>query len=180
MLIGVLLAVMWGIEIIDSIIGQVIDDYGIHPRDPVGLIGLVTSPFLHADFNHLIANTVPFGVLGFFVLLRGRDTFIKVSVITALAGGLLVWLVGASYSNHVGASGVIFGYFGYLIAIGIFERSFKSLAAAVIVGLMYGGMIFGVFPGQEGISWEGHLFGFLAGGGFGYLSAQKARAAKAK
>ncbi|PIE17736.1 MAG: rhomboid family intramembrane serine protease [Proteobacteria bacterium] len=179
-LIGIMLAVLWGIEIIDQISGGALDAHGIHPRQTEGLIGLVTSPLLHADFGHLTANSVPFAVLGFFILLRGLGDFIKVTVVTALVGGLAVWLVAGSNTNHIGASGVIFGYFGYLIAVGIFERSFKSIAVAAVVGVMYGGMVFGVLPGQPGVSWEGHLFGFLAGGGFGYFSSRKVRAAKAK
>lgn len=173
------LAVLWVIEILDNIFPHALDAHGIHPREADGLIGLVTAPFLHANFAHLAANSIPFAVLGFFIMLRGLGTFIKVTVVTAVVGGLAVWIVGASHSNHIGASGVIFGYFGFLIGLGVFERSFKALAAAILVGFLYGGIIFGVLPGTPGISWEGHLFGFLSGGGYAYLASQRAKNAKA-
>lgn len=179
LVLAIMLATMWGIEIIDNIFPHALDQYGIRPRHTVGLIGLVTAPFLHWNFAHLAANSIPFVVLGFFVMLRGLGKFIKVTAVTAIVGGLAVWLVGASNSDHIGASGVIFGYFGFLLGAGIFERSFKAIAAAVIVGLLYGGIIFGIFPSDPHVSWEGHLFGFVSGGGYAYLTVGR-RVAKQK
>lgn len=179
LIVGVGLAIMWGLEIIDAILGQKLNGLGIEPRDLTGLLGIPLAPVLHADFGHLAANSIPFAVLAFLTLLRGIPTFVMVSAIVTVVGGLAVWLVGSN-GYHIGASGLIFGYFGYNVAMGIFERSFKSIALAVLIALLYGGMIFGVLPGKPGVSWEGHLFGAAAGVGWAYLSSKKIRAAAAK
>lgn len=176
--LGIALGVLWAIEIIDQISGDALQTHGIHPRDGEGLIGLVTSPFLHGDWGHLVSNSIPFVVLGFFVLLRGKKAFVEVTIATAIVGGFAVWLLAAGGTNHIGASGVIFGYFGFLVGFGIFDRSLKNIALAVVVGVLYGGMIYGVLPGRAGISWEGHLFGFLAGVGLAYHVAKQRKAAK--
>jgi membrane associated rhomboid family serine protease len=172
LVLGIGLGIMWGLEVIDAILGQPLNNLGIHPRELDGLPGIFLSPVLHADFPHLIANTVPFLVLGFFVTLRGLRVFTIVTLFTALGGGLLVWLAARS-GSVIGASGVIFGYFGYLMAMGIFERSVKSIALAVVVGLLYGGIIFGVVPTDGRVSWEAHLFGALAGVACAYLGNPK-------
>jgi len=176
--VGIGLAIMWGLELIDTIIGQKMNSLGIAPRDLTGLLGIPLAPVLHADFGHLVANTIPFAVLGFFTILRGIPTFVMVTAVVTIVGGLAVWIVGSS-GYHIGASGLVFGYLGYNVAMGIFERSFKSIAMAVLVALLYGGMIFGVFPGKTGVSWEGHLFGAAAGVGWAYVSGRKAAKEKA-
>ncbi|PKN59087.1 MAG: rhomboid family intramembrane serine protease [Deltaproteobacteria bacterium HGW-Deltaproteobacteria-14] len=176
-ILGVAVAAMWGLELIDWATGHALDrSLGIRPRDPAGLIGLVGAPFMHGDVAHLTANTIPFVVLGLFVMLRGVPTFFKTTAFIALVGGLLVW-IAARDANHIGASGVIFGYFGYLLGVGFFERSFKSILVAGLVAFLYGGIIFGVLPNDPRISWEGHLFGFIAGGGWAYLSVGRERLA---
>jgi membrane associated rhomboid family serine protease len=159
-----LVAFTWVLELADFIVpGRWLDSHGIVPRTFSGLEGIVFAPFLHAGFAHLLANTVPFLMLGFLVMLRGLGTFVGVTLLVMVLGGLAVWLLGPSNTNHIGASGLIFGYLGYLLARGYFERSLGSLAIALLVGVMYGGALWGVLPGQIGISWQGHLFGFLAG-----------------
>jgi membrane associated rhomboid family serine protease len=159
-----LVAVAWVTELGDFLIpGRWLDMHGIQPRTMSGLFGIFLAPFLHGGFAHLMANTVPFLVLGFLVMLRGLGTFIGVSLLVIVLGGLAVWLLAPSNSIHIGASGLIFGYIGYLLARGYFERNFSSLAVAALVALLYGGAIWGVLPGQVGISWQGHLFGFLSG-----------------
>ncbi len=161
-----LVTVTWVLEIADFIVpGRWLDSWGIQPRSIGGLWGILFSPFLHGGFAHLVANTVPFVTLGFLVLLRGLGTFIGVSLLIMLLGGIGVWLLAPTNTIHIGASGLIFGYIGYLLARGYFERSFGSLGIAVLVALLYGGALWGVLPGQPGISWQGHLFGFLAGVG---------------
>ena len=172
-IVGIVLATMWGLEVIDVILGQRLNALGIEPRTATGLIGIPLAPFLHGGFGHLIANTIPFALLGFLTIMRGISTFVIVSAFVTIVGGLAVWLM-ASGGYHIGASGLIFGLFGYNLAMGIFERSFKSIVMALVVGLLYGSMIFGVFPGRPGVSWEGHLFGFAAGVGFAYLAGRKA------
>lgn len=128
----------------------------------VSLRGVLLSPLLHGSFSHLLSNTLPLLVLGGFVTLRGARTLIGVSLFVVVLGGLLVWLVGRP-AIHIGASGLVFGYFGYLLAQGWYERSFLSIVVAVAVLLLYGGIIFGVLPQGRFISWEGHLFGLIAG-----------------
>lgn len=176
-IIGIAVALMWGLELIDTVIGQRLDGLGIEPRTASGLIGIPLAPLLHAGFGHLLANTIPFAVLGFLTIMRGVGTFFVVTAFVTIVGGLCVWLVGSS-GYHIGASGLIFGYFGYNLAMGIFERSLSSIALAVIVGVLYGGMIFGVLPGRPGISWEGHLFGAAAGGLLAWLTGRKKAQAK--
>jgi membrane associated rhomboid family serine protease len=172
-LIGIMMALMWGLEIVDAILGQPTNAYGVRPRETDGLIGILLAPVLHGGFPHLIANTLPFAVLGFLTLLRGMRRFALATGFIVVFGGLGVWLFGGSNTSHIGASGLIFGYFGYLMALAIFERSLKSIVLAVFVGLFYGGMIFGVFPGTPGVSWEGHMFGFLAGCGWAWLENKR-------
>jgi membrane associated rhomboid family serine protease len=154
---------MWALEIIDSALGGALNQFGIVPRNLIGLRGILFAPFLHGNFAHLIANTIPFITLGWFVMLRRTSDFFWVTAIAMLIGGLGTWLIAPAYTVHIGASGVIFGYLGFLISRGYFERSFGSIIFSLIVGLAYGGLIWGVLPGQIGISWQGHLFGFIGG-----------------
>ncbi|MGE3268550.1 MAG: rhomboid family intramembrane serine protease [Chloroflexota bacterium] len=159
-----LVAIAWVLEIVDFLVpGRWLDSFGIQPRSMWGLVGILVSPMLHGGFAHLAANTVPFLTLGFLVMLRGMGTFIGVSLLVMVLGGLGVWLLAPGNSVHIGASGLIFGYIGYLLARGYFERSFGSLAIAVLVAVVYGGALWGVLPSDPRISWQGHLFGFLAG-----------------
>lgn len=160
-----LLLVMWGLEIADFLVFRgALDVYGIHPRETDKLAGIAFAPLLHAGFAHLVSNTVPILIFGWVILLHAVRDFVVVSLLSALVGGTGVWLVGAPGSVHLGASVLVFGFFGFLLLRGWFRRSFASIALSVAVFLMYGGLIFGVLPGQAGISWEGHLFGFVGGG----------------
>ncbi|MFQ3679088.1 MAG: rhomboid family intramembrane serine protease, partial [Pseudanabaenaceae cyanobacterium] len=160
-------AVLWVVEIIDAAIarpvfGRTLDVYGILPRTPIGLRGILFAPFLHGGFEHLLANTVPFLIMGWLVSARGRADFLWVSAIAALSSGLGTWVFGRP-ALHIGASGVVFGYFGYLLFRGYFERSAIAVAVTLVTGITYGSLIWGVLPSQGHISWEGHLFGFLGG-----------------
>ena len=157
------LGLMWVIECLNAPMGGALDTFGIVPRTLTGLRGIVFGPFLHANFPHLMANTLPFIILGWFVVMRRTADFIWVSLIVMLIGGLGTWAIAPSYTVHVGASGVIFGYLGFLLSRAYFERSLVSIALSIVIGVTYGGLIWGVLPGQEGISWQGHLFGFLGG-----------------
>lgn len=156
-------ALMWGLEIADLLLpGQPLNAYGILPRHPIGLRGILFAPFLHGGFPHLIANTIPFLTLGWFVMLQETSDFILVTAITMLVSGLGVWLFG-SPGFHIGASGVIFGYLGFLLLRGYFERNLPSILLSLVVAVLYGSTIWGVLPLQRGISWEGHLFGLIGG-----------------
>ena len=130
-------------------------------------------PFLHRGFGHLVANTIPIVVLGWLVMLRRTADIFTVAAVTLIVGGLGIWLFGASNSVHVGASGLIFGFFGFLLARAYFERSPASIALAAVVLLLYGGIIWGVLPGQVGVSWLGHLFGFIGGILAAYLLSRR-------
>ena len=166
--VGLLLGfvgLLWVVELADLLfLGGGLDYLGIRPRDPSWLWGIPLAPFLHGGLRHLIANTAPLLILGGLVLLRRRLDYVLVTVIVALAGGFGVWLFAPRNTVHLGASGVAFGYLGYLIARTWFERSLTSLAIALVAGFLYSGALFGVLPGQRGVSWEGHLFGLVAGG----------------
>lgn len=164
LILGGLVAIFWGLEIVDSsFLRGSLDLYGIRPRSLIGLRGILFAPFLHGSFAHVAANTVPFLTLGWLVMLRETRDFFVVTIITMLVSGIGVWLTAPANSIHIGASGLIFGYFGFLLLRGYFERSFAAILFSLIVGLLYGGIIWGVLPLQYGISWQGHLFGFIGG-----------------
>ena len=172
------LAVFWVVEIIDVVLPfWGLDQYGIRPRTEGGLWGILASPFLHGGFDHLIGNSVPFLILGWLTMIRERWHFALVTVMAMLLGGLGVWTFGATGSVHIGASGVIFGYLGFLLLSGFFERRFDAILVSLGVGVAYGGLVWGVLPSQPGISWEGHLFGFLAGILAAYVAARLAKRA---
>jgi membrane associated rhomboid family serine protease len=136
---------------------------GIIPRHLIGLRGILFAPFLHGSLTHLIANSIPFAMMGWFVMLRDPRHFLTVTFAAMLGSGLLAWLLGAPGSVHVGASGVIFGYLGFLMLSGWYTRSIPSILISVLVTVMWGGLVFGVLPGQLGISWQSHLGGFIGG-----------------
>jgi membrane associated rhomboid family serine protease len=126
-------------------------------------LGIVFAPFLHGSFAHLLANSIPFAMMGWFVMLRDSRHFVSVTAAAMLGSGLVAWLLGAPGSVHVGASGVIFGYLGFLMLSGWYARSVASILLSILVSVMWGGLVFGVLPGQMGISWQAHLGGFIAG-----------------
>ena len=157
-------AVMWGLLCIDYVLpGAPLLRLGIQPRSVSGLVHIPLAPWLHGNLGHLAANTVPFLVLGWLVMLRHTRDFWIVTFISALTGGLGAWLLGSSGTVHIGVSGVVFGYFGFLVLRAGFERSVASFLVAALVGMLYGGLIWGIFPSQPDISWQCHLFGFLGG-----------------
>jgi membrane associated rhomboid family serine protease len=157
------LGIMWAVECVNFMLGGGLDRYGIAPHSVPGLRGILFAPFLHGSFAHLIANTLPYITLGWLVMLRRTSDFIWVSLIVMLIGGLGTWLIAPSDSVHIGASGVIFGYLGFLISRGYFERRLLSILLSIAIGALYGGLLWGVLPGNSGISWQGHLFGFVGG-----------------
>ncbi len=160
-----LVAVAWVAEIVDFFILGSLDQLGIRPRRLFGLLGVPLSPFLHSGFGHLISNTLPFLVLGALVHISGRRVFIESSLAILLLGGGTLWILGNGQAVYIGASLLIFGYFGFVVARGWMEKSWKSLVLSMATLIFYGGMIFGVLPfGQaENVSWFGHLVGLIAG-----------------
>ena len=156
-------AVMWVLEIADAAAGGDLDQYGIQPRDPDGLGGILTAPFLHGGFDHLLSNTVPFLAMGLAIALAGAARVLAVTAIVILVGGIGTWLVAPEHTNHIGASGVVFGYAAYLLVRGFFDRSALELLMGLVVGVIWGGVLLGGLVPREGISWQGHLFGGLGG-----------------
>jgi membrane associated rhomboid family serine protease len=153
---------MWAIEFVDTVaLDDRLQRHGLRPRNVDGLDGIMWAPFLHTDFGHLASNTVPFLALGGLVAVRGMRYWAWITAITIVIGGGATWLLGGS-GLHVGASGVVFGYFGAILGAAVFERRVRTLGAALIALGFYSSLIAGVIP-QPQISWEGHLFGLLAG-----------------
>lgn len=163
-ILATFVAIFWLLEILDQFVFRgSLDIFGIIPHQVIGLRGILFAPFLHGDFSHLIANTVPFLILGWLVMLQETSDFFIVTGLTMLVGGLGVWLFAAPRSIHIGASILIFGYLGFLLLRGYFQRNIPSILLSILVFLLYGGTIWGVLPSRPGISWQGHLFGFLGG-----------------
>lgn len=156
--------VLWAIEIVDyAVFNGSLDRYGIQPRQINGLWGIFFAPLLHGGFGHLIANTIPFISLGWLTMLREENDFYIVSILSALIGGVGVWIFGAPNSVHIGASILIYGYLGFLLFRGYFQKNLPSIALSILVAIVYGSLIWGVFPSDIGVSWQGHLFGFIGG-----------------
>lgn len=170
----VLAALMWVAEIIDTLPGTEFDRLGIQPRNPDGLLGIAFAPFLHAGFTHLIANTGAFLILGVLVAWTTKR-FLPATLGIVLFGGIGTWLLGQPYTVHIGASGVVYGYAAFLVAWGVLTRRLVSILVAVAVVVMYGGIIWGLVPGQSGISWQGHLCGALAGVAMAWWLADRHR-----
>lgn len=160
MVVGLL--AMWVIEIVDSVVlDERLQRHGLGPRRRDGIDGILWAPFLHADYGHVASNSVPFLVLGGLVAARGMRYWAWVTISAVVLGGAMTWLVGGA-GVHIGASGVVFGYFGAILGAAVFERRVRALGAALIALGFYSSLIAGLVP-QEAVSWEGHLFGLVAG-----------------
>jgi membrane associated rhomboid family serine protease len=161
----VLLAVMWALEILDAVLPAMLDQYGIQGRTASGLVGVALAPFLHGGLAHLIANTVPFLVLGTLVAWRSRDFFWAVFTVVVVLSGLGVWLLTSPSTITIGASSVVFGFAAYLVTAGVLTRHWLDIVIAIGVVLVYGTMLTGVLPFTvpDGVSWLGHLMGAVAG-----------------
>jgi membrane associated rhomboid family serine protease len=159
----VLLGTMWALEIVDYVYSAHLDRFGIIAHEPDGLDGILFAPFLHAGFPHLIANSVPLLILGFLAALRGVGRFLAATLIIMVVSGLGVWLLSPPDTLTLGASGLVFGYFGYVVARGLFDRRAVDIVLAVVVAVLYYSILWGALPSQPGISWQGHLFGLIGG-----------------
>jgi membrane associated rhomboid family serine protease len=159
-----LVGAMWAAHVVDVVVpGLDLDVHGIRPRTVGGLDGILWAPFLHGGFVHLLSNTVPLLVLGGLVLLRGRREWVAVTVFVVLVGGGLTWLLARS-TIHIGSSILAFGYAGFLLAIGVVERSIGGILLGAVVVVLFGGtLLWGILPINVGVSWEGHLLGLTAG-----------------
>jgi membrane associated rhomboid family serine protease len=164
---------MWIVEVINTLDSNHMDSDGLHPRDIDRFWGILTFPFLHASFQHLIDNTIPFVFMGAIIALRGAKQLARVTLFVIVVGGLLTWLVAPSHETiqgqlrplvTVGASGVVFGYATYLFTRGFFERSLIDFVAGLVVGVVWGGaLVYSVIPHNNGVSWQGHVCGAIAG-----------------
>ncbi len=159
-----IVAVIWIVVLVNLVTGNALVQFGIVPRTLSGLIGVPLAPFLHFGLVHAFSNTLPLLVLGGLLLMTNGSRFWHVTIVAILGGGLLTWALARGAPNvHLGASGLVFAYFGYLVTRGIVERSVSALAVTGVVVLLYGGMIWGILPTRPFVSFESHLFGFIVG-----------------
>lgn len=156
------LGLLWGIHIINWILGYRLNILGIYPRHPLGLIGIFTSPFLHGHFNHIFFNSIPFVILASFVLLEGLHQFLLISAIIIILSGLGIWIFGRK-SIHIGASSLIMGYLGYCLVNAYYNVNVVSVGVALVCLYYFASLLFSIFPSDVKVSWEGHLFGLTAG-----------------
>jgi len=163
LVVACMATLMWLLEIVDAIARGDLDGWGIRPHDPDRLVGILTAPFLHVGFAHLISNTVPFLVLGFVIALNGAARVLVVTAIVMLVGGAGTWIVGPANWLHIGASGLVFGYAAYVISRGVFNRSALELVMGAVVAAVWGSVLLAGLLPEEGISWQGHLFGAVGG-----------------
>jgi membrane associated rhomboid family serine protease len=157
-----LIGILFAIHLLNWLTGYRLNLLGIWPRKLLSLPGILFAPFLHGDFNHLFFNCIPLFIMVSFVLLNGMAVFLCVSAIIILIGGLATWVFGRK-GIHIGASGVIMGYWGFLLIQAYLHPTVVSIALAIVCLYYFGGMIFNLFPTRMKSSWEAHLFGFLAG-----------------
>jgi len=146
--------------------------FGLHPRSLSGLVGVITSPLIHAGYTHLLSNTIPVFLLSAGIIYFYPETAFKVIIIIYIFTGVLVWLF-ARPVYHIGASGLIYGFAAFLFFSGIFKRDNRSIGLSLLVVFLYGGMVWGILPGQPGISWESHFFGGLTGIVCAYIFRKK-------
>ncbi|MPZ83653.1 MAG: rhomboid family intramembrane serine protease [Actinophytocola sp.] len=160
--IGAFTALLYLLEAVDAILPANLDNLGIQPRTLGGLDGIIWAPLLHHGWSHLFANTLAIVVFGFLAMAGGIGQWVAVTLMIWLASGIGVWLTGGA-GVTVGASGIAFGWLAYLLVRGLFNRSFRQFAVAVVLFLYWGSTLLGVLPGNPGVSWQGHLFGALGG-----------------
>jgi membrane associated rhomboid family serine protease len=162
-LLALLVGLMWLSEVIDTATHGALDQYGIISREPRGLVGILTAPFLHLGFGHLISNTLPLVTLGAIIAISGAARLFAVTAIVVVIGGLGTWLISPPNTITIGASGLVFGYASYLILRGLFNRRLGQVLIGIVVIMVWGSALFGGLLPQDGISWQGHLFGGIAG-----------------
>lgn len=156
-------AICWGVFVLNNLLLHAqLNRYGIIPREVHSLPGILFAPFLHSSYKHLAANSLPLLILGAIVCARSKGEFIVVTICGIIIGGGLTWLF-ARHAAHIGASGLVFCYFGYLGSLAFFKRNFATLCLSVVCVVAYGGIVRGILPTSAAVSWEGHLSGLLTG-----------------
>lgn len=179
-------ALLYLIEAVDQVGGHRLDHNGIRPLETDGLWGVLFAPLLHANWGHLLANTGPALVLGFLVTLAGLSRFLLATAIVWVFGGLGTWLIGnvgssCGPTDHIGASGLIFGWLAFLVVFGLFTRRIWQILVGLVVLVLYGGILWGAVPVLNvcgGVSWQGHLCGAIAGVAAAYLLSGPERKAR--
>ncbi len=179
----VLIGLMWSVEAWDWLLTllfmpngephSVLDALGIRPRQLAGLPGILMAPFLHRDFGHLSGNTLPLLGLSLILALTGLHRFLAATLIIIAVTGSAVWLFARGNAIHLGASGVVFGYLGFLLVKGFIERRARWILVSLIIGFLYSGIMYNLLPTRDQVSWESHFFGFLSGILASYLLAKK-------
>ncbi len=154
--------ILWIVYLVSLATNINLDRMGILPRNLLGVLGVVTGPVIHANFSHLLSNTIPLIILGWAIFYFYPKVSYKAFLVVYILTGVFVWLF-ARQVYHIGASGIVYGFVSFLFFSGIFRKDNKSIAIALIITFLYGGIVWGVLPGQKGISWESHLFGGIAG-----------------
>jgi membrane associated rhomboid family serine protease len=179
-LLILIVTVMWVVQAINAVdSGLNLDSDGIYPRNVSHLWGILTSPFLHLNWSHLIGNTVPFVFMGLMIALRGAARLALVTAVIIVVGGLGTWLIAPAHTVTVGASGVVFGYATYLFSIGVFNRSLLEIGVGLVVGVVWGGALLASIVPHTGVSWQAHVCGAIAGVVAAYLTAARKRASAA-
>ena len=157
------IAILWLVFFLNLVLPIDLRIFGILPRHTDGLPGILAAPFLHGNIQHLTANTGALFILLTVSLTYSRAQTLKAVLVVIFLGGAMVWLVGKQGTVHIGASGVIFGLIGYLMFLGLFRRNWKAAIISIVISLLYGGALYSLLIYVPGISWSGHLFGFLSG-----------------
>jgi membrane associated rhomboid family serine protease len=171
----ILVALCWTVFVVNNLLlHSRLNQFGIIPRQIAGLPGIVLAPLLHGSFHHILANTVPLFILGAILCARNQRDFYFVTFAGTVFGGGLIWLF-ARNASHIGASGLIFCYFGYLASLAFFTRTFGTLILSILCILFYGGMVKGILPVSAGISWESHAAGLIAGIVLAWLSSNETK-----
>ena len=162
---GLFVIALWVIYFVDSVLlhGALKNRFGLRPRSRFSPLSILISPFLHVDRRHLAANTIPFFVLGSLVMIQGQLAFWLTTIVIILIAGMGIWLFGKKGTIHMGASGLILGYFGFTLASVFFAPDLATIIVAVVVAVLYLGLIWQVVPLKKGVSTTGHLFGFIGG-----------------
>ena len=166
MLVLVFVGILWAVFIVDTLLPDSwvrLNDFAIHPRTPEGLFCILTAPFLHVDIHHLMGNTIALVILGWILIMSGKTVFLRVFLVTALVSGLGAWTFGEVSIGHEGASGVLYGMIGYMLARGWFSRRLLWTLIALIVGLMHLGQLLMLLRNDPSISWSSHFWGFTGG-----------------
>lgn len=158
------LVLIWTVFLVNEFIfGGALNNFGVRPRDTSTLWGILTAPLLHADYGHIVANSLPGALFAGLIAMSSKRLFWQVTLLITVVGGGLTWLVGGVNTVHIGASGLIYGWLAFLVVRGFVNRRVMQIILGVILASMYSGLIWGVLPTQMAVSWQMHLFGGLAG-----------------